>query len=445
MFDILLFSGRIRRAHYLAASLPLFFLPHSFVAAILFRRGQTNNVDPMFWLEPVRALLWVQPLSLAEISACFFVTLLATWLLTALSFCRARDAGLGGWNAAPVLVPVLQIPVILVLGIARSRHSGTTASKTESGSLDWQSALRGIVAGMALTVFAVAVGTLLFGTYGYGLFFVSPFLIGAITAYLANRNGDIGFRRTTSVVAAAAFLGALSLLGVALEGLICIIVAAPLAVLAALLGSVFGRAAALHTRRSATQPLMSVALLPLVFISERLLPPSIRFDTQESIDISAPRPKVWDAIVHMAPLTEEPALPFRFGVAYPVAARMTGQGVGAMRVGVFSTGIAVERVTEWRPNKLFAFAVLSNPPAMHELSPYRTVNAPHLRGYFTTSFTSFELIPLGGGRTRIVERTQHELKLDPVFYWLPMARFIIHENNMRVLAHIRAQAMIVTD
>jgi hypothetical protein len=40
----------------------------------------------------------------------------------------------------------------------------------------------------------------------------------------------------------------------------------------------------------------------------------------------------------------------------------------------------------------------------------------------------------------IVERTSHELKLDPVFYWLPLARAMVHENNARVLAHIRDQA-----
>jgi hypothetical protein len=32
------------------------------------------------------------------------------------------------------------------------------------------------------------------------------------------------------------------------------------------------------------------------------------------------------------------------------------------------------------------------------------------------------------------------LRLDPVLYWMPFARWIIHENNMRVLTHIRDQA-----
>jgi hypothetical protein len=186
---------------------------------------------------------------------------------------------------------------------------------------------------------------------------------------------------------------------------------------------------------------MSIALLPIVFTSEWFLPPSVQFETREAIDVNANPSAVWHAIVEMAPLTERPALPFRLGVAYPVSASLKGEGIGAMRIGTFSTGMAVERVTQWVPNRLFAFSVISNPPAMHELSPYRAVNAPHLRGYFVTKSTSFELDMLANGHTWVIENTVHELKLGPVLYWLPLARWIIHQNNSRVLAHIRWQAM----
>jgi hypothetical protein len=61
-------------------------------------------------------------------------------------------------------------------------------------------------------------------------------------------------------------------------------------------------------------------------------------------------------------------------------------------------------------------------------------------GYFLTDVTSFELSPLPDGGTRIMERTSHRLKLDPGFYWLPMARYVVHANNARVLAHIKRQS-----
>jgi hypothetical protein len=51
--------------------------------------------------------------------------------------------------------------------------------------------------------------------------------------------------------------------------------------------------------------------------------------------------------------------------------------------------------------------------------------------------TSFELVAITDGRTEILEHTSYALRLDPIFYWLPFARWIVHENNGRVLTHIR--------
>jgi hypothetical protein len=77
---------------------------------------------------------------------------------------------------------------------------------------------------------------------------------------------------------------------------------------------------------------------------------------------------------------------------------------------------------------------------MHELSPYPHVNAPHVTGYFRTTYTSFEIVPVAPGRSGVLERTGHELKLDPILYWLPLARWVIHQDNWRVLTYVRRQA-----
>jgi hypothetical protein len=74
------------------------------------------------------------------------------------------------------------------------------------------------------------------------------------------------------------------------------------------------------------------------------------------------------------------------------------------------------------------------------MSPYRHVHAPHIVGYFRSTVTSFELSRRSDGATEIVERTSHELKLDPILYWLPLARWVVSRNNARVLDHIRRQA-----
>jgi len=124
----------------------------------------------------------------------------------------------------------------------------------------------------------------------------------------------------------------------------------------------------------------------------------------------------------------------------PSGGEIIGEGVGATRRGEFYTGVALERVTEWLPNRKLAFVVVVDVPSMRELSLYRHVHAPHVTGYFTSTSTSFELVPRADGGTEIIERTAHELKLEPALHWLPMARWIVALNNARVLSHIRRQA-----
>jgi hypothetical protein len=403
--------------------------------------GRTPPFDWWFWLVPLRELVLLETLTSVTALAAIAMTILVACALGALAFRRAADANLVAWIGMAAIVPVLQIPIILLLCAMPSREAPTLPDIGRAPvSLDWMPSVQGLAAGTVITVFAVAVGALVFGTYGFGMFVLTPFLIGAATAYFGNRRGDIGWRRTAALVVAATALGSLALILVALEGAVCIVIASPLSLAAALIGAAFGRATVLRRAKSTSSTLMSIALLPISFATERALPVQTVFDTQETIEIHAPPQAVWQSLVKMDSIDLPPALPFRLGVAYPLSGEIIGQGVGAIRLGIFSTGIAIERVTVWESQRKLAFVVLSNPPAMHELSPYRHVNAPHVHGYFETISTSFEIVPLAGGNVRVVEHTAHEMKLDPVLYWLPFARLIVHENNTRVLAYIKEHA-----
>jgi hypothetical protein len=304
----------------------------------------------------------------------------------------------------------------------------------------WGTAAAGVFAGVGLTLAAVAIGTLVFGTYGFTLFLFTPFMVGGTTAYIANYKADIGTGATAWSVTIAVLLGGLALVAVALEGLICIVMAAPLGLITALLGGMLGRELALHGNRSAVQNLPCLALLPLMFAVENVLPPLAHFDMEHTIAVAAPPEVVWESILSTDPIEGPLALPFRLGVAHPLRGEVRGEGAGAERLGEFSTGTAIERVTEWVPNRKLAFVVVRDIPGMRELSPYEHVHAPHAIGYFRTISTSFELVPRADGGTDILERTSHELRLDPVPYWLPMARWIIRQNNARVLEHIRIHA-----
>ncbi|MEN9856316.1 MAG: hypothetical protein RLZZ157_1442, partial [Pseudomonadota bacterium] len=146
------------------------------------------------------------------------------------------------------------------------------------------------------------------------------------------------------------------------------------------------------------------------------------------------------ALVSDDPILIPPGLPAVAGLAYPISSKLEGEGVGAKRIGLFSTGQATEVVSQWAPNKLLAFKVQHQPAAMEEMSPYRRVHAPHVEGYFLTGETRFDLVPLSQDRTRLEITSEHVLRIDPIPYWEPIALLAIWSNVSRVLEDIKAKS-----
>lgn len=434
------FSGQIRPLPYILWSLAVFFSQHLLVWLLLWAPGASLWPDWWFWVIPLRTFARSRASDVTLIAA-FAYGLLAAWMLAALAFRRAANANVSEWMATLAVAPIIQIPLILVLSVLPTRvgvASEHSASDATGGG--WRETAQGLVAGVALTLFGVAVSTLVFRVYGFGVFLVSPFLVGAVTAYFINRKVDLGRKRTAELIAVATLLGAVTLIAAALEGAVCIAMAAPLAIGVALVGGMLGRAIALAGKRPAHQALSGFMLLPAVFALEHITPSTTHFESHQVVVIDAPPTAVWQSLLRMDTIEEPRSLPFRLGVAYPVRGAVEGEGIGATRRGEFSTGIAIERVTEWIPERKLAFVVVEDVPSMREMSPYDHVHAPHAVGYFTTSLTSFELVPQDNSRTQVIERTSHRLRLEPILYWLPIARWIVQQNNARVLAHIKMQA-----
>jgi len=441
MISLLSFEGKIRPVPYALWSIAAFFSQH--LAILILIDAHALSTHWLFYVLPLRSLAALVRSSEATLILALAYGLLVAWVLAALAFRRAADANVSEWIAAAAIVPVVQIPAILFLCASPSRTSvrpPPLPGDFDSGKVQWVPAAQGVIAGVALTLLSVAVGALIFGVYGYGMFVVSPFVIGAVAAYFANRKLDVGVPATSRIALGATLLGGLSLVVTALEGALCIAMASPLAIPVALVGGLLGRSIARAARRPVRDTLSGFALLPIVFATEYAFPPMTTFETYQSIGVNAPPEMAWNAIVKMDTINEPLSLPFRLGVAYPLRGEVIGEGVGATRRGEFSTGIAVERVTEWIRGQRLAFVVENDVPAMQEISPYREVHAPHAVGYFRTTLTSFDLARRPDGGTQIIERTSHQLKLDPAYYWLPMARWIVRENNARVLAHIQHQA-----
>ncbi len=284
----------------------------------------------------------------------------------------------------------------------------------------------------------VAISTEGLRAYGWMLFAVSPLLVGYAAGAFACKRGKRPLTGFAWAQAALLVEGAV-LLALAFEGLICLIMAWPLAAAMAAAGCWFAYAlhhvpAAAHVRLSCS----ALAVLPLAMMLERELTPEPSLHRVAStIEIDAPPEIVWRNIVEVAELPPPDEALFRLGLAYPVRAEIEGRGVGAVRRCVFSTGAFVEPITVWDEPRRLAFTVERNPPPMVELSPHGEIHPPHLEGYFWSERGEFVLEALPAGGTRLTGATWYRQKLWPAAYWLPWSDWVIHRIHLRVLRHIR--------
>ncbi len=436
------FRGRLGRLGYGLAVAAIFAGQYLFVviAAAALRCGL--SLDIWFWLQPLRKLVTLTNAPASLLAFAMVATLVMDTLLAALSFRRAADSRTPAAVAILAVMPLVQFFVILGLLAAPSRRPAPTPEDAQPSNerRDLAAAAMGGLIGGGVCAAATALSTLGFGVYGYSLFIVTPIVIGALAGYVANRRVELSVSATIGVVLVALLIAGFALIGLAFEGAICILMAAPLIVPMAIVGGLLGRVQAGRGRPSAQAAVFSLAILPALFAFERAITSEVSFTTTESIVIAAPPPAVWRALIDPAPIGERPSLPFRLGLAYPVSGQILGEGVGAARRGVFSTGVAQERVTVWRPNQALAFAVLADPPMMREMNPNPHVNAPHLLGYFHTASASFTLTPLPDGRTRLVVSAPNTMRIEPALYWLPLARWATEEDVRRVLRHLKGAA-----
>ncbi len=432
------FDGRIRRWWFLALSLVLIAIQQVLGHLLIGDHWPhaTALLNP--WLDPLHdawfATYYDLPNSDLYISLLIGMILLTDWALAILAFRRMRTVKARPIVAAVVVIPFVQLASALVLAFMRD----SPPAPIEPRAARWRASLIGMLVGAGIGVAGSVFSTLILHTYGIGLFLGVPLFMGFAAGYVADSDEK---NPSGPIVATmgSLLLAALALSGFAIEGAICLVMASPLIAAMGAIGGAIGSAWAKH-RISRRNTLYSFALLPLMFASESFSPPHAMFESAESIDIAAPPLAVWDSVVHMGPIPDKPAAPFGWGLAYPMRGTLHGSGVGAVREGVFSTGIAYERVTDWQPGHRLAFDVLSDPPSMRELSPYPQVHAPHVQGYFRTRDAIFTIDALPSGKTRLTLTTHHDLDIGPSQYWLMFARWAVHANKARVLTHFRTQA-----
>lgn len=277
------------------------------------------------------------------------------------------------------------------------------------------------------------------GEYGIALFILTPLLIGLASTILFGYKRTVTYKESRNIAFLTLIIFSLGLMAFAIEGLICIAMAAPIAVLLTWMGSFFGHEIISKApNSSAPIVLIVMASIPTMAFIEKEQEPHLS-SVVTSIVINASPETVWENVLEFPELDEPTEYIFKTGIAYPINAKIEGNGVGSVRHCNFTTGSFVEPVTVWDEPRLLKFDVVEQPEPMKEVS-FWDIDAPHLHDYFVSKQGQFKLTALPNGQTKLEGTTWYYHNIKPAFYWRPWSDYIIHQIHERVLNHIKVNS-----
>ena len=402
--------------------------------------------DAWQFLDPMRLIASggiAEPISIG-------VHIALTIALVLLTARRADDAGWNPWLALLMIPPVVRLFVFIALAVAPSATHTHALDLPRQAWLDrilpaskLGSAIASILISVALVLPLGFFDVRLLQDYGLALFIGLPFVLGAVSAYLYNHHRARTWGQSLGIAMLTMTITLLAIFLFAMEGLVCLIMAAPIVYPIALAGAAIGHALGQRTPGGATAMTLLVLTAPGLMAFESAHPSKEPlFTVVTSVEVHAAPQAVWNELVAFSRMAEPDELLFRAGISYPVEARIEGTGVGACRYCWFNTGPFVEPITVWDEPHLLAFDVAADPPPMTELSIYAQIDAPHVDGFFHSRNGQFKLTELADGSTLLEGTTWYTHDIWPAWYWRLWSDAILHRIHGRVLDHIKTEAEV---
>ena len=437
-------QGRVSRRDYLTAGVALMIFKYVVDAVAIFL--VTGALwSPVKYFFPILDPGVAGPASFPSWFqfALLIWTLPFVWIGVTMTLRRAVDAGKSAAWCAAFFVPFVNYAVMLWLAALPSAPERASTAMPPDSTVEadkYQAAIFGALGAAAFGLLAMLVTVYGFAQYGGPLFIGTPFLQGLVCGWGFNRERVRTEAQTTGVVwTSVLILGAVIFL-FAMEGIVCHLMAVPIAGILAMMGGVVGRSIAVRGARASRIAAM-LFVVPTGSLVDRVTsgsPPI--YEVVTTVDVDAPPETVWRKVIRFDEIRAPLPWYFRSGIAYPVRAEITGAGVGAIRRCEFSTGSFVEPITTWDAPRKLGFDVISQPPPLTELSIYSEVYAPHIHGFFQSRRGEFRLIRLGNGRTRLEGHTWYSVSIYPQGYWRMISEPLLHAIHRRVLDQVKREA-----
>ena len=214
------------------------------------------------------------------------------------------------------------------------------------------------------------------------------------------------------------------------EGVICLVMAAPLLIGIVGLGYAFGRGVA-HRKRTNVVSASLIPLALLLTVGETLRPrPDQAAVVSDSVIVNAPASYVWKYVVGYPDNPNPPDYwMWQMGLPAPTHSVASVQKIGALRECRFTDGQAYEeRITDLVPEQKLTFAVTSQ------------MQHPEILGHVTFDQGQITLHQNDNGTTTLTTTGWYRLHVRPAGYFEWWAADVTRHIHFRVLDFMKTLA-----
>src|SRR6266498_46955 len=283
--DFWTWRGTVGRSKYFALGLTLFAIKHlldRIIATSVFKLSWSIF---NYWI--IGEAIEIDNVPMGRLK--FYATLVTLavpfiWVGVVLTLRRLRDIGWPLWFVIIFFLPFVNLLFFLLLSTMPSRRqrTGSWHGQGFETTLDriiprgtFGSAIVGVVVTTLLTISITLFSVKGSGNYGWGLFVGLPFCLGLSSAFIYGYHQPRPLGQCLLVSLVAVGLASAILIAIAVEGVICVAMAAPLGAVMALFGGAIGYVIQRAPRAAASRSLVLNAFavifvtLPVSMVAER--------------------------------------------------------------------------------------------------------------------------------------------------------------------------------
>ncbi len=290
------------------------------------------------------------------------------------------------------------------------------------------------------TVLSIYLSTGKFGGYGASLFVLTPALSGFISSLTLTLQKEYKYKFVLWVGLIPLLLAFILIFIFAMEGVICLLMASPIFIIANLFGSVIGHTVGRNINKKQKLPVLFAIIIlnpTAIALENNSEIKATKMTTLTTLVVNAPAEVVWESLVKKNSFSGFDNFFFRSGVAYPKSTELISSNSKNYFVCDYSQGKIAIPVQSLTKNKVLQFAFTETPAPMKELSFYPDLELPHLHGYFNVISGQIKLTALPGNQTKLTATTIYSYKIKPIIYWKNWTNYLLNEVHYQVLSTIK--------